>query len=358
MNIKKLKIGQTYKNYKELCLELGIEIKASTNSKNAQLRELSRYCKYNKVGHKFFIEEVYSTPLPHIENRGKTEGSRNNNSVYGEMVQLLILDLLAQCRKGHLSISRSKLMLTINMINENYGFCGEQVKKLGEYAEIEEGIIYDFYNTSNSNFKSVIEKALNNLMDKRIIWYDMITKVCEMGTRIHRLATQEEKEIIRDSEKLILDELGYKQVSQVRCSKHWKLFKGKVKNLLNENGEIEYYYFAYDIYANEKYLQEERKELLKFLLEQVEREEYKGELNATVYYNLIENAKKRHEKGFTSQKMSKYRLQDNYIEDIIKLVELLIDNSTGDITEYVSKIDIEDYIDNCEIEEELEILFA
>jgi hypothetical protein len=356
MNVKNLKSGQTFKNYKELCLELDMEIKSSTNSKNAQYNELSRYCNYNKVGHKIIIEEVYETPTQKIDNRGKSEGSRNNNVVYGDIIQLLILDLLAQCKDGKLSISRSKLMLTISMINGNYSTGGEHTKKLSQYTEIEESIIYDFYNTSNSNFKNAVETALKNLMDKRIIWYDVVTKVSELGSRKTRLATEEEKEIIRDSEKSILNELNYKQVSQVRCSKDWRLFKKKVKNLLHNESMIDYYYFAYNINANEKYLQEERKELLNFLLEKVKREEYKGELNSTIYINLIENAKKRQNKGFTSGKMGKYRLSKDYIENIESLARLLINNKTTDITKLIMNLE-EDILSEEQLDE-IEQLFA
>jgi Rps23 Pro-64 3,4-dihydroxylase Tpa1-like proline 4-hydroxylase len=349
MNINKLYKGQSFKNYKELCSVLEMEVKKSTDTKNAQFKELSRYCNYNKIGHKFTIEEVYDVPMPKIENRGKSSGSRNY--VYGEIIQLLILDLLAKCRNGQISISRTKLMVTINMINRNYAPLGEKVKQLGIYTDIEEAVIYDFYNTSNSNFKSAVETALNNLMDKRVIWYDMITKVCEKEIKSHRHATVEEKEIIRDTEKYVLDELGYKQVSQVRCSKNWKLFKKKVKKLLNENSEIKYYYMAYDIFANQSFLKEEQLELINFLMDELKRDEYRGELNATVYFNLIENAKKRHEKGFTSGKMSKYRLTDTYVEDIKKLVSLLIDNMAEYIVNDV--IDIKD--DEIWTEEELDL---
>lgn len=342
MKIENISTGQIFKNYKELCLELEIEIKSSSNSKNAQFKELARYCKFSKSGHKFIIEEVYEKPLEKIENRGKSEGSRNNNSVYGDMIQLLILDLLAQCKGGKVSISRGKLMLVINMINENYRPCGENVKKLAKYTEIEEAVIYDFYNTSNSNFKSAVETALSNLMDKRIIWYDSVTKVAEKDTRVHRIATDEEKENILETEKQILNELKYKQVSQVRCSRDWKLFKTKVKNLLNKQSEIEYYYLAYDIVVNKKYLEEERKELFDLLLEEIERDEYKGELNATVYFNLIENAEKRHKKGFTSGKMGKHRSKSEYVDNIKKLVTLLIDDTAGDICEHVMNIKLED----------------
>jgi hypothetical protein len=354
MNTSKLYNGQTFKNYKELCHVLEMEIKSSTDSKKAQMKELSRFCTFNKSGHKFIIEEVFENPLPKIENRGKSEGSRNNNSVYGEMIQLLILDLLARCRSGHLSISRGKLMLTINMVNSNYSTGGEYAKRLSKYTEIEEAIIYDFYNTSNSNFKSAVETALNNLMDRRVIWYDTVTKVAEAGTNRHRLATDEEKELIMKYEKSILDELGYERVSQVRCSKHWRLFKKKVKKLLNNNSEIKYYYFAYNITVYEEYLQEARKKILSYLLEDIDRDEYKGELNATIYFNLIENAKKRHEKGFTSRKMGEYRQRETYVDDIKKLLDLLIDWTAYDIKDEL--LEFED--DSLMFEEELEALFG
>ncbi|MGM7720467.1 DUF5659 domain-containing protein [Metabacillus sp. Hm71] len=60
---------------------LEIEIKNGQSSKNAQFKELARYCNFEKIGHKFNINEIYNTPLPKIENRGKSPGSRNNHSV-------------------------------------------------------------------------------------------------------------------------------------------------------------------------------------------------------------------------------------------------------------------------------------
>jgi hypothetical protein len=168
MNINNISEGQIFKNYKELCLELGVEIKTSTNSKNALYKELTRYCKYNKVGHKIVIEEIYNRPLPKIDN----------NSIYGNLIQLLISDLLAQCN-GHVSISRSKLMLALGIVNSNYSECRELVQKLSVYTGIDEKVIYDFYNTSTSSFKGVIDTALKSLMDKRVIMFNKIIKITE-----------------------------------------------------------------------------------------------------------------------------------------------------------------------------------
>jgi len=69
MDISKLYIGLIIKNYKELCAILGIPVKASTNSKQAQYKEMDRFFKYHKEGNKFIIDEIYDTPLDKIDNR-------------------------------------------------------------------------------------------------------------------------------------------------------------------------------------------------------------------------------------------------------------------------------------------------
>lgn len=352
MNIEKLEVGMTFKNYKELCAELGWEVKKSVDTKNAQFSELSRYCKFSKMGHKFFIDEVYDTPLPKIDNRGK-------DSIYGNLVQLLIADLLAQC-EGHVSISRSRLMTTIGMVNSNYSECRELVQKLSKHTGIAEKLIYDFYNTSTSSFKSVIETALNNLMDKRVIMYNKIIKVSDKDTYNTRTATLLELELIMEIEKDTLEELGYRQISDVRVSKDWKKFKTITKRRLHEESEIDFYYTAYDITVNEKYIVDECNELANLLLEQVKRQESKDELNKLIYSQLLINAQKRHDKAkeFTaSRKMKEIRRHTTYVDYIRQLNDLLIDKNTTNFTYQVRKIKIE-ALDIEGMEDELEMLFA
>ncbi|WP_299831153.1 hypothetical protein [uncultured Metabacillus sp.] len=350
MKIEKLKSGQTFKNYKELCVELGMEIKKSKNSREAQLKEISRYCKYSKMGHKFFIEEVYKTPLPKIENRGK-------NSIYGNLIQLLITDLLAQC-KGHISISRSKLMLTIGMVNCNYSECRELIQNLSKYTEIEEKVIYDFYNTSTSSFKSIIETSLNSLMDKRVIMYNKIIKVSDKDTYSTRTASPDELKLIMEIEKSVLEELGYKTMSSVRVSKDWRKFRNKTKIHLQDSSDIDFYFTAYDITINEKYIVEERNELVNLLLEQVKRKESKEELNQLVYSNLLINAQNRHENAFTSRKMGKVRLSSSYVENFQQLADLLIDINTPNLLYQIRNVKLEEDIFAPELIDELDKLFA
>lgn len=336
MKIENITSGQVFKNYKELCLELEMEIKTSTNSKKAQIKELERHCKLNKIGHKFYIEEVYDAPKMKVENRGKNE----SNNVYGQLVQLLITDLLAQCN-GHLSISRSKLLRTISMTNKNFSTCGEHVRKLSVYTDTPEAVIYDFYNSSNGTFKSAIETALNKLMDKRVIMFDKVTKVSYFDNTSPVKANQKEKLLILDIEKKILKQLGYEQISDVRVSKHWKLFNRLVKEKLHKESDINYYFLAYDITVHEEFIKEERNQLFKLLLENATRVKYKNELNSTVKQRILSNAEKRHWNSNISSKMGKERRKFTYVSDINKLIELLIDVNADDIIQEVMLLEDE-----------------
>lgn len=350
MEINKLYVGQSFKNYKEMCLELGMEIKKSVDTKNAQFNELARFCKFSKMGHKITIDEVYEIPLPKVENRGK-------DSIYGNLIQLLITDLLAQCN-GHVSISRNKLMTTIGMVNCNYGECKELIQKLAKYTNIDEKVIYDFYNTSSSSFKSVIETALKSLMDKRVIMYNKIIKVSDKDTYSTRTAKETELNLIMDIERTILEQLGYKQISAVRMSKDWKNFKIKTTKLLHERSNIDFYFTAYDITIHEKYIVEERNELVNLLLAQIKRQDSKNELNQLIYVNLLLNAQKRHEKAFTSKKMGKVRINKSYIENFEQLANLLIDKNCPSIVQRVRNIELEEDIFTPEIIADLDELFG
>ena len=82
MNINKLEANKIYKNYKKLCNVLNVNVKGG-KSKQLQIIDMKRYFKYHNEGNKFIIDEIYPEPKEkikiNIDNRGKSEGSRNNN---------------------------------------------------------------------------------------------------------------------------------------------------------------------------------------------------------------------------------------------------------------------------------------
>lgn len=70
MRTERLYKGQYFKNYRILCEELGMPIRAG-NAKKAQMKELERYCRIQQVGHSLTVVEVYLTPLERVGRRGE-----------------------------------------------------------------------------------------------------------------------------------------------------------------------------------------------------------------------------------------------------------------------------------------------
>ena len=325
IKIENISEGQIVKNYKAMCAELDVPIEAG-NSKKAQLKEWECHFAYERQGNKFIITEIYDIPKEKVDGRGKS-------SKYGELIQFLLADALFRTKRKHLSIGITKLLTTINMVNENYGFCSTRIKEISEHYKINPYVIYDFYNTSNSNLKGVIETALNNMRDKRVLRWEKIIKICTSETgSTHRKATTEEWDLIDYYEAKALEEFPCDGMEEIRKSRYWKAFRETVKDYLNVNTHIKYYYHAYFISVQEEYIEKERDRLLEHILDKPKRETLRKKLNGTVMENFIENAEKRHLKSFTSNsKMRKYRIKDTYPKHIEQLVDLLINESQGSI---------------------------
>jgi hypothetical protein len=338
MKIENVSEGQVFKNYKEICLALCEPVKTG-KSKQLQLDDWKRYFEYSKSGNSFIIIEIYETPMEKNDNRGKSEGSRR--SIYGNAVQLLIVDLLARSH-GHITISKNKLLLSIGVINVNYGGCSQQVKKLAKYVDINEKFIYDFYNVNNSNFTNMINSALNSLEDKSLIMYSKIIKVCEYGQYKTRKANKFEETKILECEKETLVELGFEEKSKIRVSNKWTEFKKKVNLKLSESTNIQYYYSAFEITVNKKFIEQERNKLADLLLEQVVKDEALQNLNSSIIEHFIDNSAERTKNESKSFKLSMIRFDFNYIEYMTQLATLLLDRNASNITHHVDRVKLEE----------------
>ncbi|MCY8600361.1 hypothetical protein MOD33_06195 [Bacillus spizizenii] len=335
IKVESLTPGKMFKNYKILCGELGLEIKRSGDSRKAQFRELERYCTYSKVGHSIIIDKVFEQPLVKAKRKG-------NNTVYSEFIQLLILDMLALSKNGNMSISKGMLIKSVSLVNHNYKYCFEKRKSLSKYANTDTEIVKDFYDSSNNSFKKAIEQALNKLVEKRLIMYNIIIKVCEKGKFRPRKASSAEKKMIMTCEKQVLDELGYKEISHVRLSRHWSEFKRRSQTLINECSNLKYYFAAYNITANDKYIENECKELIGFLLKEIERIDYKKKLNQTACSKLLKNAERRHKRSHSIFRENNYRISENYIHDFKKLIDLLINEDAESISNQIEQMEAQD----------------
>lgn len=127
MNLSKIRVGETYKNYKELCHALGEKVMAG-NSKKAQLKEWERYFSYTKEGHKFIITEIYNEP----KERDDKRILGNNAAYYIDYIEILLLNLFteyAEQEQRTLLLSKSKLLYLLKMINTNYLFYRDKTNR-------------------------------------------------------------------------------------------------------------------------------------------------------------------------------------------------------------------------------------
>lgn len=326
---EQLEVGQVFKSYKQVCETLEEKVK-SGDSKVAQLKEWERYFSFRKDGNKFIITEI------HKEVKDKLDGRKNgNNTIYGDIVQLLIIDILMQNKDKHISISKSKLIESLGIANENYSGCKSNFNKLSQYLNISINYIYDFYSINDSNFTSIITRALASLEDKRIIMYNKIYKVKPLGEVKVREMSPLEMSAVQEIESDILFELNENKLSEIRRTSKWNTFKNKVKIRLHQETNIEYYYEAYDISINNKYIIQEKCELISQISNCFERENKKTELNNLVIDNIISNAEKRIGKSTPNKNKYNMRMSDGYSDNTKMLTSVLVHRKSTNIVSEV-----------------------
>lgn len=310
MKIENLKEGMVIKNYKELC-EL-LEIKYTTGgAKQNQLIELKTWCKYHKEGKKFIIDEIYDKQIfPEITME---DIFKSKNNKYIKSLANIILDYLHNEPKEVSNITINKLFTLLGITNTNYEECNYYRKELSQLYDIRLASIYYFYSNTKMEFKTIIERCLNNLKNRRVLnWYKVIMIRDPTTGQIYKADKQTEKMII-NTEKEALKYLGINNM--------YELMKNRSKlkefnDIISKETNINYFY-AYDLVIGEQALRIEYNNVL----------EEKKKLNSM----MINKTNKIFDKD-------RFKLFQN---DYKRLNELLIDiaNNELDIEELKKKRD-------------------
>ncbi len=357
MNLANISAGQTIKNYKELCVLLGVDQKTG-KSKQIQLSEFELYFKYKKAGHGFIIENIYNVP----------QGKETKRYGMVNYIEELILNLLVS-KQGKVFLPKSQLFKVLNMVNDNYNFGRYNVDKLSKYLQIPEDNIFEFYKLTSNTLQRAIEGSLNRLRNKSLIFWTPSKTVCiaNADTRLnknlqiklskettydqfnekvnkynpvmrtyeeHREATEEEVKAIIHAERIAMHELNCKDKQEVIKLGQWEKFRSKVDNILFDQYNIVYYYDSYKILFNEDHVNEVRLELSKLALTDAKKAENEQKLNDKVIATLMQNNIVRIEKAKEKltddnvKNKEKYikRTSDTYIQDNKQLIDNLIDD--------------------------------
>ena len=249
-----LHIGQVIKNYKEFCTILKQEIKTSTNSKNAQLKNISRYIHFEKDKQKFIVINIYDEPLEKDDKR-----TLGNKSIYVQHIELLLLNYLSKQKGYTAKLTLKKYLLLLGMINRKY--IEENTEMMKKYSDnITIFQINHFYQRTYQKLREILFSSLNNLKNRRLIDYEELTiinirePINDMMETVERIANDTEKNIIRNIEKEVLINMGIESISLVHLKFKTKEFYNKVNLLLRERHNINYTYKDIKILFTKKYI--------------------------------------------------------------------------------------------------------
>ena len=233
MKIENLKVGMVIKNYKELCKLPEITVKAG-DSKKAQLKELERYCSYTKDKYSFIITEIFETPLPVIDGRGKNPNSHGNNHigqpVFKNDLEIIITDIIATEYQSkttldkNINIPKSYMFFNSCMVNKDYLNLYNMMEKVSKDEDIPLVTIDNFYNTSRTKMTKNMERALNDLKNQGLIHWEYRLSVKTIQNQ-HRLATEQEINLIKTIEVKVLQDMGYKSMTEIWFTPKWKTFQ-------------------------------------------------------------------------------------------------------------------------------------
>lgn len=349
---------KTYKNYKKICEAMGWKVKGG-NAKQSQLKDLERYCKYDKEGNKFIVTEIYNSPLPKVENRGRS-------GKYNDYLEKLLINMLSSCPIDNntkaMNVCRNGLYLQLHLINKNYSIGRVNMNKLSRKLKVPIDSVYDFYNSTNKKLSSNVERALNRLQNQCLIkWeYRHTVRIKNSG---YRLATEEEMNLIVQAERDVLLEMGETDKRSLFLHGKWNTFQKEVNCIIKECTDIIYYYKSFHIYTT--------KDFREMLLDSEDLTSIQDEVNDIMYLSSIETAINRNKNvvekysgvnknGSTYCNNPRYEnemvaIRDEYIDDIKKIANVVLDWAACDLEllkissdaytlmDYIMKDDDEDF---------------
>mgnify|MGYP001067879687 CR=1 FL=1 len=363
MNIDKIEVGQIHKSYKALCAALNEKPKTS-NSKKAQLKEWECHFSYEKDGNKFIIKEIYKEPLIKIDNR---KGG-NHKLKHADGMDGTLIHILNNQPDGTLFLTINRLLLEMNMINDNFNFGNRYRQKVSKYLNVQEAYVEEFFNTTKQTYKSNIESMLNRLENKAMIYSYKVRMLCvgvpnnetdEMGniklnyevikdeydneeikvttdsTAVidYRIATDDEIKHIQVVEDEVMIQLDCNSKQEVVVKKLWSKYLQTVNKRLFESHSILFYYDSYKILLNENKIQREAKAIEPLNKKNLRDSMALFNLNQDVQYQLLTNWKKRHLKAVTEKKGKMIRLNKDYVNNGTILIDNFINSNHDNIVD-------------------------
>ena len=242
---------RVYKNWKELCEEVGWNPNNRGTYKQARLKELDTICNWHKDGNKIVIDEVFGELSEENDKRinnggnstksAKEDDKRANNKNQGhstskyEMVDTLIYNQLSNIER----------IFTKSQLIRNAGLYISKDNIINSCNVESEYSIDDFLDVFNSTINKLIDTSLNRMSKNKIIKYgkviviDSSVSVVSLNSKVCKIIENIENEVSKD--------MNVKNI-YLLPSEEKKAFYDRCNEKAIEMGVCqEYYYRAFSI---------------------------------------------------------------------------------------------------------------
>lgn len=242
MNISNLKEGMILKNYKELCLVLGIPI-ASGNTRIRQLNTLSEGVRFHKEGNKFVIDEI----IKEVNLMDKRKLGNNND--ISKNLRYMILDFLSKydppIDEG-IGFSKAMLYKYCGMINDNFTFAKGNRSEYAKNLNVPELAVDECLDYTDEKLSKTLRRSCSVLCNtnKAIGFRFGYNYILKQGSSneldIQITADIETENIIRDIENKVMKEINIPRYDLIYSSGRWSDFKSRVIKQLKEKHPVEF----------------------------------------------------------------------------------------------------------------------
>jgi len=304
--INKIKVGKTYTSWKQLCEEGGIPYKKGGTNQSYQKLELFRFFDYEQFGRRYTILIKREFPLL------KTDGTK---SPYRKILQLLILDLIANDKEGKVSLTQDNLFVLLAMVNNDFNKyrSSRNTEILSTELDISKRTIDIFYSRHSSRFKDMISGALNSLQSQFVLSWNKTDRIAYKDYTSMEM-TDLHRRILVTCKSDIAEMMGKESEQDIFMSGMYNEF---MKNVVLEfnaatGANAKYFYSTYDILynMNSDYVDKKRRKIYDKLESQY-KIDLQNDLNEEIVSGTIDNVKNR-------------TMHQKFIDNEIVLTEKLI----------------------------------
>lgn len=219
----KLKEGQVFKNYKELCNYLGWNI-TNGKSKIKQIENLRYLCRFERVGHKYVIVKILNDKLPEKQPR------ISNHAKYVQPFEVLIKNFFEESESSFLVIGKFDFLCTLEVITPD-------VSEMFSVNYISESCDIDTKSKTFAVFKSIfldhlfvkLDASLESMHKRHLIDLKKVMLIKTYDNLTPRKATESENAFLNKISDEVLEELKCKTKNEVIIKNLNIVYKAKIK---------------------------------------------------------------------------------------------------------------------------------